>query len=70
MAETFDSIFQNVVCMSSIDSQTRAIAAMCIKRYFKDLLASHEIDIADEDVEELAYDIVDELCTTECNYLN
>ena len=70
MATSINSIFQAIIGHTNITTHDRYKAAMCIKRYFIEHLDSFSIVIPEEDIEELSYDIVDELCSEERNFLD
>ena len=68
MSNSFESLLQVITGRSIIDSSVRRIAGTKVKQYFMELLATHSIEnIPEEDVEELAFDLVDELALEDYN---
>jgi hypothetical protein len=64
MANLSNSVLEIITNSNMIDSRIRNIAAMCVKRYFKELITKNKIaDISDDDIEELAFEVIDELAT-------
>ena len=63
MSKSYNSIFEAITNINFVDSHVRAIAGSRVKQFFIELLKKHNIeDISEEDVEELAYDLIDDLC--------
>jgi hypothetical protein len=64
MAKTANSLLELLTNQHRIDSRIRSNAAMCVKRYLQTLIARNKVeDINDDDIEELAFDLIDELAT-------
>ncbi len=63
MAKLSNSLFQSLIGRAFIDSHIRRIAGRKVKLFFQELLEKHGItDIKEEDIEELSFDLIDELC--------
>ena len=68
MSHTYESVLSAVIGKNVIDSNTRRLSAACVAAYLKEMLEKHSITIDEEDVDELAYDIIDELASADMSY--
>lgn len=68
MSKSIHSVFSVLTGRKMVDTYTREVAGRCVKRFLQEVLNKHGIrDINEEDIEELSFDIIDELCSE--NYL-
>ena len=66
MSHSYVSVLELVTDKPMLDSHVRRVAAACVRRYFEELIKKHGIaDISEDDIEELAYDLIDELSVEE-----
>jgi len=69
MSNLSNSILEVLTNQKVIDSRIRNIAAGCVKRYLIELIEKHKIDdVEDEDIEELSFDLVDELAVEDYSF--
>ena len=70
MAKVYGSVFQALLGRSIIDSHIRSSAADLITTFFNERLSKFGISgISRDEIEELAHDLIDELCIEEYTYV-